>query len=184
MAMKKKNLPEVVPKFFEHEQFGEIRFIQQNGEIWFAAVDVCNVLGLTNPTMAVNRLKENERAKFNLGHPYFETNFVNEPGLYRLIFASNKPEAEKFKDWVYHEVLPSIRKYGYYVAPQKIEENLPELPPGLLNGDPTDFGNVARLEMFLEEQGVDYDYDFVPEIVMGEDGKPIMRYKFKMVIKD
>ena len=67
-----------------------------DSSIWFIANDVCNILCLTNPTMAVNRLKENERAKFNLGRSDIhggggETNFVNEPGLYRLIFASNKP---------------------------------------------------------------------------------------------
>ena len=48
---------------------------------------------------------------------------VSEPGLYRLIFMSRKPEAKKFKRWTFHEVLPSIRKYGYYIAPyQKIIE--------------------------------------------------------------
>lgn len=56
-----------MPELFEHEQFGQFRFIKQGDEFWFAAVDVCRVLGLTNPTMAVNRLKENDRAKFNLG---------------------------------------------------------------------------------------------------------------------
>ena len=66
MAMKRKNLPEVVPELFEHEQFGQFRFIKRGEEIWFVAVDVCNALGLTNPTMAVNRLKENERAIFNI----------------------------------------------------------------------------------------------------------------------
>ena len=48
-------------------------------------------------------------------------NFVSEAGLYRLIMSSRKPEAKKFQRWVYHEVLPSIRRYGYYIAPyQKI----------------------------------------------------------------
>ena len=143
MAKKRKNLPELVPELFEHEQFGQFRFIKRGEEIWFAAVDVCNALGLTNPTMAVNRLKENERAKFNLGQSdingdeYPKQNlgyskkrgnpnltFVNEPGLYRLIFASNKPEAEKFQDWVYHEVLPAIRKYGFYRVQQPEQEKV------------------------------------------------------------
>lgn len=44
---------------------------------------------------------------------------VNEPGFYRLIFQSRKPEAKKFKCWVFHEVLPSIRKNGYYISPQQ-----------------------------------------------------------------
>ena len=114
MAMKRKNLPEVVPELFEHEEFGQFRFIKRGMEIWFAAVDVCNVLDIQNPTMAVKQLDDDERAKFNLGHPYGEMNFVNEFGLYNLILSSRKPEAKKFKRWVTHEVLPSIRKYGYY----------------------------------------------------------------------
>ena len=170
--MKQKNLPELVPKFFEHEQFGEIRFIQQNGELLFVAVDVCNALGLTNPTMAVNRLKENERAKFNLGHPYFETNFVNEPGLYRLIFASNKPEAEKFQDWVYHEVLPSIRKYGYYIAPNQqviriegekhFRDFKAQYPEGAVE--------VKRVLFDLEEyDNGEYDVITIHEVVLHSD---------------
>ena len=120
MAMKKKNLPQVVPELFEHEQFGQFRYIKRDEEIWFVAIDVCRALALQNPTMAVKQLDEDERAKFNLGHPFYETNFVNEFGLYNLILSSRKPEAKKFKRWVTHEVLPSIRKYGFY---------------GLLNGE-------------------------------------------------
>src|SRR5690625_1845425 len=65
--------------------------------------------------MAVGRLDEDERAKFNLGRQG-DTNIVNEYGLYSLILASRKPEAKRFKRWITHEVLPSIRKTGGYVA--------------------------------------------------------------------
>ena len=125
MARKKKEtLPELVPQVFEHEEFGEIRFIQKDGEIWFVAVDVCRALDIQNTTQAVARLDDDERAILNIGRSPIhggggETNFINEPGLYRLIFASNKPEAKKFKRWVCHEVLPSIRKYGYYTSPNQ-----------------------------------------------------------------
>ena len=111
--MKRKNLPEVVPKFFEHEQFSEIRFIQQNGEIWFVAVDVCKALELENVTKALYILADDEKQVVKLhtltsskgirkhrGNP--NVNYVNESGLYRLIFASRKPEAERFRHWVYH----------------------------------------------------------------------------------
>ena len=96
-----------------------LRYIIKDGVTWWAITDVCKILDLTNPTMVANSLEEDERAKFNLGHPFFETNFVNEPGLYRLIFMSRKPEAEKFKRWVFHEVLPSIRKTGSYSIREK-----------------------------------------------------------------
>jgi len=114
MAKKVKNLPEVVPELFEHDKFGQFRYIKRDEEIWFAAVDACRALDIQNPTMAVKQLDNDERAKFNLGHPYGEMNFVNEFGLYNLILSSRKPEAKKFKRWVTHEVLPSIRKYGFY----------------------------------------------------------------------
>ena len=101
-------------QIFENAEFGQMRTVEVNGEIYFVAADVCKILELTNPTVAVSRLDEDERAKLNLGHPYFETNC--ESGLYRLIFASRKADAKKFQRWVYHEVLPSIRKTGMYAV--------------------------------------------------------------------
>jgi prophage antirepressor-like protein len=108
---------------YKHEQFGEIRTLTKNGEIWFVAADVCNVLDLTNPTMAVARLDEDERSKFNLGRQGM-TNCVNEYGLYNLILASRKKEAKVFKRWITHEVLPDIRRHGAYMTPAKLEEVL------------------------------------------------------------
>ena len=108
---------------YKHEQFGEIRTLTKDGEIWFVATDVCNALDLTNPTMAVARLDEDERSKFNLGRQGM-TNCVNEYGLYNLILASRKKEAKVFKRWITHEVLPDIRRHGAYMTPAKLEEVL------------------------------------------------------------
>lgn len=109
-------------QIFNNPEFGQIRTILINGEIWFVAADVCRALDLGDTSKAVSRLKENEKGTNNILTPGGEQEMliVNEPGLYRLIFTSRKPNAEKFQDWVYHEVLPSIRKYGYYVAPNTI----------------------------------------------------------------
>lgn len=93
-----------------------VRVEMVNNEPWFAAKDVCDILELSNPTVSVSRLEEDERTKLNLGRQG-ETNFVNEYGLYNLIFGSRKPEAKEFKRWVTHEVLPSIRKTGSYNQP-------------------------------------------------------------------
>ena len=122
MAMKQKNLPELVPELFEHEQFGQFRYIKRDEEIWFVAVDVCRALDLENVTKALYVLDDDELTllKVRSGGQMREMNFVNEFGLYNLILSSRKPEAKKFKRWVTHEVLPSIRKYGFY---------------GLLNGE-------------------------------------------------
>ena len=108
---------------YKHEQFGEIRTLTKDGEIWFVATDVCNALDLTNPTMTVARLDEDERSKFNLGRQGM-TNCVNEYGLYNLILASRKKEAKVFKRWITHEVLPDIRRHGAYMTPAKLEEVL------------------------------------------------------------
>jgi anti-repressor protein len=96
--------------------FGQVRTINKNGEPWFVAADVCRVLEHSNVTVALDRLDDDDRAKFNLGHPMFETNCVNESGLYTLVLGSRKPEAKHFKRWITHEVIPSIRKTGGYVA--------------------------------------------------------------------
>lgn len=101
-------------QIFEHEQFGQIRAIEQDGEPWFVAVDVCRALEHTNATMALDRLDEDEKSKFGLGLPGGDTWCVNEPGLYSLVLGSRKPEAKAFKRWITHEVLPSIRQMGVY----------------------------------------------------------------------
>lgn len=83
---------------------------------WFAGVDVCRVLGISKHHQALNRLKSDERGTCSVGTPGGEQQLiiVSEPGLYRLIFSSNKPDAERIQDWIYHEVLPSIRRTGGY----------------------------------------------------------------------
>lgn len=103
---------------FENAQFGQVRTINRNGEPWFVAKDVCLALGHSNVSMALDRLDDDERAKFNLGRQG-ETNIVNEPGLYSLVLGSRKPEAKAFKRWITHEVIPSIRKNGGYIAGQE-----------------------------------------------------------------
>ena len=120
-------------QIFEHKQFGTVRTLTIDGVVWFVAADVCRALELTNPTVAVSRLDNDERAKFNLGQPYGNVNCVNEPGLYRLIFASRKKEAKDFQRWVYHEVLPSIRKTGSYSLPNVEKAVAVENTPPLLD---------------------------------------------------
>lgn len=86
----------------------------ENGEPWFIAKDVCDILGHSNVSMALDRLDDDERSKSNLGRQG-ETNIVTEAGLYSLVLGSRKPEAHEFKRWVTHEVLPQIRKTGGYI---------------------------------------------------------------------
>jgi hypothetical protein len=85
-------------------------------EPWFIVKDVSDVLGLGNPRETLRNFPENEKGVSSadtLGGNQ-EMLVINEPGLYRLIFQSRKPEAERFKTWVFSEVLPQIRKTGSY----------------------------------------------------------------------
>ena len=111
---------------FNNEQFGVVRTVLQDGEPWFVAADVCKALEIGNPTDVMRRLDADERTLVSIegasnGLP---VNAVNEPGLYTLVLTSRKPEAKAFKRWITHEVIPSIRKHGGYLTPQKVEEVL------------------------------------------------------------
>lgn len=100
-----------------------IRTMEFNGQPWFVAIDVCNVLEIANSRDAVARLDEDEKNTVGLtdgnkrGNP--NTAIVSESGLYSLILGSRKPEAKQFKRWITHEVIPSIRKTGGYIAGQE-----------------------------------------------------------------
>ena len=75
---------------------------RSKSEPWFVTADVCRALGLGNSTVAVARLDEDERSKFNLGRQG-EATIINEPGLYALVLSSRKPEVKAFKRWITHE---------------------------------------------------------------------------------
>ena len=74
----------------------EIRTVQRNGQTWWVLKDVCEALGITNPSIVAARLDEDERAKFDLGRQG-ETNIITESGLYNVILRSDKAEAKHFK---------------------------------------------------------------------------------------
>lgn len=96
----------------------DIRAIQKDNEPWWILKDVCDVLSLTNSRMVADRLDEDEKGVSiidTLGGKQ-ELTIINESGIYNVILLSRKPEAKKFKRWVTHEVLPTIRKTGGYVA--------------------------------------------------------------------
>jgi len=98
----------------------QVRTITKDGEPWFVATDICEVLDIQNATQALYRLDEDERSMFNIGRQG-EANIVNEYGLYNLILSSRKPEAKEFKRWITHEVIPSIRKHGMYAKDELLD---------------------------------------------------------------
>ena len=112
---------------FQNPEFGEVRTLTRDGETWFCLADICRPLGLMTKDVR-ERLKEDRVVTIphtdRMGRPKNMV-FVNEGNLYRAIFQSRKPEAERFTDWVTEEVLPSIRKTGGYTAkPMTLTENV------------------------------------------------------------
>lgn len=109
----------------------EVRMININGDPWFVAKDVCDVLELVDVSGSLNKLDSDEkliRSLYGSGQSR-DVWTVNESGLYTLIMRSNKPEAKKFRRWVTKEVLPSVRKTGSYSvsAPKTYIEALESL---------------------------------------------------------
>jgi prophage antirepressor-like protein len=123
-----------------------VRIMEVDGEPWFVAADVCKVLDIRNVTQAVELLDADERYTLSNtegvpganGAQSF--NLISEPGLYALVMRSRKPEARKFDRWVRHEVLPSIRRTGSYMAPQMQDGDEDELDQ---------FGPLAALSVKL-----------------------------------
>lgn len=94
-----------------------VRVVMKDNEPWFVASDVCDVLGLQNPTKSISSLDEDERSNFKLGRQG-DANTISEAGMYTLALRSRKPQAKPFRRWVTHEVLPAINRTGSYAIPQ------------------------------------------------------------------
>lgn len=112
----------------------------ENGEPWFVAKDVCDVLELSNVGQALARLDDDEKSSITLndgtpGNP--NKAIVSESGLYALVLASRKPEAHEFKRWVTHEVLPQIRKTGGYIPTTDADDDMTILAKAVMIGQRT-----------------------------------------------
>ena len=108
---------------FENQQ---VRTIEIDNEPYFVGKDVATILGYSNPQKAVRDHVDEEDKTLNETFTVNGTQpvLINESGLYSLILSSKLPNAKKFKRWVTSEVLPTIRKHGAYLTPDKIEEAL------------------------------------------------------------
>jgi hypothetical protein len=125
-----------LPAISDSQQLAEFSFSETkkmhsiiiNNQPWFAAKDVCNILELSNPTESLKSLEEDEKLTSEIlrSGQKRKLNFVNESGLYNLIFRSNKPEARVFRRWVTGVVLPQIRQSGQYQATNSHSVMLPD----------------------------------------------------------
>lgn len=125
--LNKTNAPEGAVEVFNFsQQRTPVRVRLVDGEPWFVAVDVCQILGIGNNREAIKRLDEDEcmdgvSITDAIGRTQ-RASMVNESGLYHLVFQSRKAEAQKFRKWVTSEVLPAIRKKGFYGLRKKAQD--------------------------------------------------------------
>ena len=101
-----------------------------NGDVYFCLTDVADVLEISNANPSRFNLDEAGVHKMYISYPSGskQVTFINEPNLYRVIFRSNKEQAKQFQDWVFNEVLPTIRKTGAYMSePQQPAQPIGEI---------------------------------------------------------
>lgn len=121
-------------QIFENSEFGKLDIlIDETNEVWFPATETAKMLGYKDATNAIKQhcrdgVVKHKGVSITVNQYGVETeqevekNYISEPDLYRLVFRSKLPSAERFEKWVVKEVLPSIRKHGAYMTPQVIEE--------------------------------------------------------------
>jgi anti-repressor protein len=156
---------------FNNEEFGEVREITINNEPWFIGKDVAKALGYSNTKDAIlTHVDEDDKRVIQrseittLDVPNRGLTIINESGMYALIFGSKLDLAKKFKRWVTHDVLPSIRKTGIYSVPtvnatmmmEKIE-NLEKIINDLTKSltAPRENVQVSQIAYMLQNKGVD-----------------------------
>ena len=112
---------------FENQEFGKVRTVEISGEPWLVGKDVAEALGYSNGRDAISKHVDADDkgvAKCDTLGGKQDLQVINESGMYSLVISSKLPGARKFKRWITSEVLPSIRKHGAYMTPEKIEEVL------------------------------------------------------------
>lgn len=141
-------------KIFNNLQFGKIRTALINGEPYFVARDVANALGYARPENAIyqhvdidDSLKQG--VIDSIGREQ-QTAFINESGVYSLIFGSKLAAAKQFKSWVTSEVLPSIRKHGAYMTDITLDKVLQD--PSFLIGILTELQSERESKRIVEAE--------------------------------
>ena len=140
---------------FKSNEFGEIRVAEFNGEPIFNLSDLCRILEISNSSRVANEVLDDD---LRITYPIIDSLgrnqnaiFVNESGMYQVIFQSRKPEAKTFRKWITSDVLPSIRKNGGYLLSN--ENDTPEtiLARAVLVANETINKQKERLHLLEEE---------------------------------
>ena len=168
---------------FVNKQFGTIRTVVIDGEPWFVAKDVCDILGVQNVTQSMQQLEDFERSMFNIGRQG-EANIISESGFYTLVLRSRKPIAKPFRLWVTQEVLPQIRKTGGYIPIDENDSEKDIMAKALLIANKT----ISELQQFYDDlmntEGLYHMNTVAKELRIGRNtlfaylrGKDIMFYQ-------
>lgn len=188
MAMKRKNLPELVPQVFDHEQFGKVRVVNIDGKPWFVGKDVAKALGYKNHKDALAKHVDSEDKIPGVAIRDPSSNgvtqnrrvtVVNKSGVYSLILDSQLPKAKEFRHWVTSEVLVKIDETGSYTTPQY--DFFHPSPEELERR--SKITTTAGIIEDLEAHGIDWDWEVNPRIEIDEDGVKHLVYGCKLVIK-
>lgn len=173
---------------FRKDEFGAVRAVTLEGEPWFVAADVCRALEIDNT--ATRRLDEDEKAALRLTQTSSngteqgrDVTIINEPGLYALVLSSRKPEAKAFKRWITHEVIPSIRKTGGYIAGQETMDDDQLLANALLVAQRKIAERNKQLEAANAKIQADAPKVLFAETVQKAEGDILVRQLAKLMVQ-
>lgn len=138
-------------KIFNNAEFGEIRVMLIDDDPWFVGKDIAAALGYKDTINALKaHVDEQDKRGWRITTPSGEqqATIINESGLYSLIFSSKLESAQRFKHWVTHEVLPSIRKHGMYMTDNLLETAIanPDFVIGLIQNMKTEKEKSVALQ--------------------------------------
>jgi len=173
---------------FENADFGRIRAVSEGGEPWFVAKDVCEALGLSNTTEALRNLDADEVG--NISNSEVAQNggraprIVSEPGFYKLVMRSRKPEAKAFQRWVTHEVLPAIRRDGGYMAAKPDETPEEVMARALRIADDTMRRQKERIESLSSANAEMRPKALFADAVAASDGTCLVGELAKMIAQN
>ena len=150
-------------KIFESEEFGQVRTVTRDGEVWFIARDVAEALGYANDSDAISKHVDREDkgvAKCDTPGGTQELTVINESGLYSLILSSKLGSAKRFKRWVTSEVLPAIHKTGSY----EMDDYSPEMKAILMHDK-----KLVKIDNRVTDLENHMTIDYGEQVVLGDE---------------
>lgn len=166
-------------EIFKNREFGEIRTVTVDGEPWFVAKDIAEILQYTNTQKAIrDHVDEEDKLteRIVLSGQNREVICINESGLYSLILSSKMPGAKRFKRWVTAEVLPQIRRTGTYQKPMTPQEMM-RVQLGMIDGHEERITHLENTMTIDYEQQQELKKTVNKRVIEVLGGKKVLAYK-------